>query len=463
MKTADHWEESIMLSTPAVNQQTIDRLLEARPISAFQWRLIVLLSVVFWFEGYDFQALALAVPFISAEWGVPASGFGWALGSVYIGMGFAALLVAPLGDRFGRKPMVVGGTIALMLSLYGTAFATGLWSLFAWRLLTGAALGALLPNASALLAEYMPPRARARALAWLTCSYALGALMASFVASPIIVNQSWEIAFLFSAVVTTALLAVLIMWLPESISFLSRSEKAAARADTILDRLGLGAILASPLHFGPVPARPKVPVIELLSKPYRRTTLYLWTMFTVNNGVFTILVLWLPTLIGNAGLDVGAAMRSTAMIWGGGILGGLILSSFMDRLGFNPWPIVAGLACAAACLLLFRLVPASDLGWNLLLFGAGLGITGLTFMGQPLGAALYPPELRATALGSVIAVPRIAGILAPLIVGLVIGWGLSSEAIVAALAVPTAIAALCAIILFRGAAMSRRLGREAHK
>jgi fucose permease len=127
----------------------------------------------------------------------------------------------------------------------------------------------------------------------------------------------------------------------------------------------------------------------------------------------------------------------------------------MDRLGFNPGPIVAGLGCAAICLLLFHIVPPSDFGWNMLLFGAGLGITGLTFMGSPLGAALYPPELRATALGSVIAVPRLAGILAPIAVGALIGWGLSSKAIVAALAAPVAIAAFLVIMLFRGAAKAR--------
>src|SRR6266511_2603093 len=71
-----------------------------------------------------------------------------------------ALLCGPLADRFGRKPVLVGCTLAFGFGALLTATATSLESLLLFRLFTGLGLGGAMPNAIALTSEYAPKRFR---------------------------------------------------------------------------------------------------------------------------------------------------------------------------------------------------------------------------------------------------------------------------------------------------------------
>ena len=70
---------------------------------------LVLLGGVMLIDGYDLNAMALAVPWLAPELGLEPTAFGIVHSAVLLGLGAGALLVAPLGDRIGRKPVIVGG------------------------------------------------------------------------------------------------------------------------------------------------------------------------------------------------------------------------------------------------------------------------------------------------------------------------------------------------------------------
>lgn len=97
-------------------------------------------------EGLDLAAMPLAVPRVSAQWGQPPSAFALSLSAVLIGIGLASVLLAPLGERFGRKRMIVWTGMLAAGATFGTATADNVSAFVVWRLLTGIGLGACLPN-----------------------------------------------------------------------------------------------------------------------------------------------------------------------------------------------------------------------------------------------------------------------------------------------------------------------------
>ncbi|HEV8060913.1 MAG TPA: MFS transporter, partial [Gemmataceae bacterium] len=97
---------------------------------------------------------------------------GWATGGIIFGI---------LGDRYGRaKTMTV--TILLYSLFTGlSAFSIGIWDFAFYRFLTGLGVGGEFAVGVTLVAEVMPQRARAHALAWLQACSAFGNITAAFV------------------------------------------------------------------------------------------------------------------------------------------------------------------------------------------------------------------------------------------------------------------------------------------
>ena len=124
-------------------------------------------------------AMSLAVPRLEGALGLAPASFGWVFTALLIGLGAGGALIAPLGDRFGRRTLIVAGCLATGLATLGTATATSIIEFLTWRLLTGLALGACLPNVSALSAELAPERLRATIMAVVSAGIPLGFAPAS--------------------------------------------------------------------------------------------------------------------------------------------------------------------------------------------------------------------------------------------------------------------------------------------
>ncbi len=97
---------------------------------------------------------------------------GWATGGIIFGI---------LGDRYGRAK-----TMTLTILLYSlftglSAFSFGIWDFAFYRFLTGLGVGGEFAVGVTLVAEVMPQRARAHALAWLQACSAFGNITAAFV------------------------------------------------------------------------------------------------------------------------------------------------------------------------------------------------------------------------------------------------------------------------------------------
>jgi AAHS family 4-hydroxybenzoate transporter-like MFS transporter len=404
----------------------------AEPLPAKEplgWRLIgtlILCALVMIIDGYDLQAMPLAVPHVVRGWGVEPSGFGVALSAVLVGLGAGALFLGPFGDRLGRRPVVLVSTAAIALATLGTATAGSLAEFAIWRLLTGAALGACLPNVTALVAELAPRHRRAGLLVITSCGVSLGGMAAGFVAPSLVGLGGWQMIFTVSGIGTLGLVALLFLWLPESPKFV------AARAELVAG--------------GAASAEPRGSVLAPLARAHRFATFVFAGLYMVNALALYMVSSWVPTILPQAGFSLAEAARMAGLVQGGGLVAALALSWFLDK-SWTVAGLMGGYLLVAACLVAFSLTPPAPLSWGSLLLVVGGGIAGAHLALMAVGTSFYPPWILSSAIGIAVAVARIGAIAGPMLGAWLIAEGASPQTFFLVLMIPVLVCAAGVVLI----------------
>ena len=351
----------------------VTELIDERPVGGFHVGLMVLCALVLVFDGYDLQVMALAVPSIAESWGVAPSRFGFALSASLIGMGLGAGFLAPLGDRLGRKPMIVASISLAGGSTLVTAFADSFDHFAFWRLLTGIGMGVFIANVTALLSDYMPARKRTVLVATAYSGVALGAFFAGLVAPQILKVTDWRGLFLFGGGATLVAAALFVLLAPESLKFLVAKRPGSPRIAKILARFAPG-VDASTLVIAPQAVR-KAKVTDLLAQEFRARTFLLWTIYVFNIFIIFVLTSWLPTLLKTAGWPTGQALTGSVLFQLGGVAGGVALATQVDGGRPNMGLLIAYALCALGLTGLI-LTPSNFGNWAGLMLLVGFGISG---------------------------------------------------------------------------------------
>ena len=313
-----------MMESNSAHTIEISQLIDQRKLSSLQITVIILSALVVWLDGYHIQSMALIVPTLSAQWSIKSSDFSLVLSSALLGIAIGGAFLAPLGDRFGRRILLISSMACLGLASIGTSFAGNTLQLLVWRFMTGLALGASLTNATALTSEYLPGKRRAALVTLMFSGVSIGAFTSGFVAPVIIEKFGWKGMFSIGGAIPLLLSVLLAAAIPESIKLLLASRPNDPRIAKILARLAPGTdprtVYAKKAEIH------KQSVTELMNKTYRKGTLLLWMVFIFNMFVLYMLVNWLPTLLTTQGWSASQAPKGAVMIQAGGLAGGLILS-----------------------------------------------------------------------------------------------------------------------------------------
>lgn len=132
-----------------------------------RWAILGVLVVSLLIVVLDNTVLNIALPTIQKDLGASAGELVWAIDS-YI-LAFAALLFTwgALGDRYGRKRILVIGLIIFGLASAASAFATTPGMLIGFRAIMGVGGAAVMPTTLAIITVVFPPHERGKAIgAW---------------------------------------------------------------------------------------------------------------------------------------------------------------------------------------------------------------------------------------------------------------------------------------------------------
>lgn len=432
------------VAAPVAAALTLEQVINERPLSGLQIRVVFLCSLVVFIDGYDLQAMALAVPTLSEVWRLSPAGFSWALAASMVGMAVGSIFLAPLGDRFGRKPVVIAGLLLMGTSSLAVITSTEPSHLAFWRCWVGIGLGMCHGNATALTAEYAPLRRRAMLMTLMGCNVAFGALVAGFIAPWLIQHHGWQAIFVIGGVLPIVLALLLIFAVPESLQLLFARQPDGVRLAAILTRMAPDVDprkLVAAAKFAPIDS-----VFALLKPPLRERTLRLWLIYGCNAFLLYLLISWLPVFLNGAGWSRPDALRGIIMLQLGGIAGALLLSWVVDR-GRAVLALIFAYLASAATALLFIVLPPRGALWPVLIIVLGGGISGAMFALMAIGAIFYPPTLRATGFSWTAAVARIGAVLGPLAGGWVLSAGVAPTNIIALLAIPAVLSAIIALTL----------------
>jgi EmrB/QacA subfamily drug resistance transporter len=158
----------------------------------------------------DGSVVNVGLPAIGGSLGADAAALQWVIDAYLLPLSALLLLGGALGDRFGRRRLLIAGTGLFALASLGCALAPGLGFLLASRLLQGVAAAMLMPSSLAILGATFSGEAKGRAIGiWAAVGAAMGAL-GPVLGGGLIDLGSWRAIFLLNLPLAAA--AILLAW-----------------------------------------------------------------------------------------------------------------------------------------------------------------------------------------------------------------------------------------------------------
>jgi len=433
--------------------------LENQRIGRLQIRVALLCTLVQICDGYDVGSIGWAVPPLTHAWNLPAPVFAMAFLWSSVGVVVGAPLAGPIGDRLGRRPLIIASVAIFGIASLLNAFAGSLFALSLWRFFTGIGLGGAFASAATLTGDYAPARLRSTLIMASFTGAPLGGFVGGLLVSWLLGHGSgWPVIFVIGGVFPLALLPALALWLPESPRLLARKGNLSARQAALLRSINIDP---SP----PEPHRLDValgnPVKMLFGQGYALQTILLWIIYFCSLMNLFLFVYWLPEVLHLGGLTPAQAVFATTPYALGGVCAALYLGYLIDRFG----PERALALHYAAGILFIALIALAAMPYLLLL--AVIFFAGLTIIGSQTGlngacGKLYPARMRTSGLGWAIGVGRIGSIVSPVLGGYLLSIGLHPPQIFLSACGFALIAAIAGgLLVFRGQRVQQTATTEA--
>lgn len=362
-----------------------------------EWIGLAVIALPCLLYSMDLTVLNLAVPQISAELQPTASQLLWIV-DIY-GFLVAGFLVTmgTLGDRIGRRRLLLIGAAAFGAASVFAAFATSPAMLILARALLGVAAATLAPSTLSLIRNMFPhPEERTFAIGIWIASFSAGAAIGPLVGGLMLSQFWWGSVFLINVPVMVLLLALGPLLLPEY------RDDRAGRIDLSSAVLSLAAVLA--VIFGikrvaehgadPLAAlamavgfglgcvfvlrqrRLRDPLIDfrLFASPvFSAAVLVNLLGFSVAFGTFLLIAQHLQLVLGMSPLRAGLWTVPSAL----GFIAGSMAAPRLTRAFAPPAVMIGGLLVAA-----FGFVVLTQIGGS---FGLAAVVSGYVMISLGLG------------------------------------------------------------------------------
>jgi EmrB/QacA subfamily drug resistance transporter len=324
----------------------------------------------------------------------------WVINAYALVFASLMLLGGTLGDRFGRRRVMLVGMVIFAVGSVMCALAGGVAMVIAGRGVMGVGAAASEPGTLSVIRQLYPDRAlRARALgAWSAVS-GLALALGPVIGGLLVGAGSWRNVFWFNLALTVLLVAAVARWVPES------RDAQPGRLDFagfVLGTAGLGCLIyaaiageykgygtgwvialfviggLSLIAFVRVELRVAHPMLNLsyVRKPIVSSALF--AAFAVYFSVFAIFfftALYLDIALQYSGVKLAGMFAPMAAAI---VFGGLFTGRWVARAG-SRGPMVTGCAVAAVGMLLARHEIGEGPGLTFGLLALALALAGLGF------------------------------------------------------------------------------------
>ncbi|CAN5245463.1 aromatic acid/H+ symport family MFS transporter [soil metagenome] len=404
---------------------TTSQLLDRVRVNGFivrMWALCMLVSLI---DGFDLTLISFVAPSVKAEMGLGDGQLGMIFAASLVGMAVGGPIFGALGDRFGRKPMIIASCCLMGLSTLVIPVVEGANGFMACRFVTGLGLSGAVPSILALGAEFSPVRLRGRVLALMGVGVPVGAAIPGLLTAVILPLWGWRALVVIGGLLPLILAIAIMIWLAESPRFLLLRSKTQAHARRILSRIDPAFATAS---LDDAIATGSTSLSILPSPLFRRSeglhviTPLLWALFFIVVLVNFEINNWLPSILSRRGLTIGDAGLASAMWSLGGVIGGIIVTGLLTRRGLGLLIAIFVIAIPATILI----ARADGLVWICACVALSGSCIGALQIGLNASASLmYDTSMRVKGVGWALSVGRLGGMCGPLLAGLALSRGIS--------------------------------------
>jgi MFS transporter, AAHS family, 4-hydroxybenzoate transporter len=399
----------------------IETALENQRIGGLQIRVAALCALVQVCDGYDVNSIGVSVPSLTHAWHLPGPAFTVAFLWSSIGILVGALSAGPIGDRVGRRPLLITSLTIFGVASLLSAFAGSLMMLTILRFFTGLGIGGAFPGAATLTGDYAPHRRRALMIMVSFTGAPIGGFLCGQLAGVLLPTFGWPSVFLVGGVVPLLIVVALALWLPESPRFLAAKANPSPREAALLRRLaiapGQGAVERLDVADGN-------PIKMLFGPGYALQTILMWIIFFCSLMNLFLFVYWMPEVLHLTGMTPSSAARATSFRELGAILAVVYLGVLIDRFGPEralAWHYAAGVVFIA----LIALVAMPYLALVIVILFSGMTIIGSQTGANAACGKLYPARMRTSGLGWALGIGRLGGIAAPILGGYLLRTGMA--------------------------------------
>ncbi|MEU9077275.1 MFS transporter [Kitasatospora sp. NPDC048538] len=378
-----------------------------------RWWILIVLCLSSLVLVVDSMALTVAVPSMTADLGASAQDTQWILDSYVLVFAGLLLTSGSLGDRFGRRRIMIIGLLLFGAASLAATFCTSPGEVIAARVAMGVGGSLIMPSTLSILITVFDEDERNKAMAAWSSVAMLGLVGSPVLGGGLIDHFSWHSIFFINVpVVALAILAGLLL-MPESKGPWQKPDPLGA----VLSAVGMTAlvwwIIEIPQHgaFGGqalvtlavavlslggfavwenVTSAPMVPLVLFRHRNFSGGSLSLTLVQIGNGGLLLVLTQYLQSVLGYSPVKAGLAFVPLAVA---ALLGNGVGAKLAATIG-NRLLILAGMLVMASSFLLLTTVtadggftvPAVALG----LLGLGAGLAMPAAVGALMGT--IPPE-----------------------------------------------------------------------
>ncbi|SDT45708.1 MFS transporter [Microlunatus soli] len=377
------------------------------------------------FDTMDAGVVSFILPVVAGIWALSTQQVGLLGSSTYFGYFFGALVAGQIGDRYGRKVVMLGalGFYAVFTLIAATSVH---WlELFFLRALAGFGTGAESAIIAPFLAEFVPSKYRGRYVGVISGFFSFGFVVAALLGKFVVpLPDGWR----WVQVITALPIVMILIWrrsIPESPRYLirmGRMDEARAVIERLEGQSGRGPVPAS--QAAPTPddsviverrLSPLASIAELFRAGRARRTAVAWIVWLVQTFAYYGFITWIPSLLVARGLDISKSFTFSLLIYVmmvPGYFTAAYLNDLLDRkIVIAGYSIGAGIAALGMALAQSNTqVLIAGMALSLFLNGVYSGLYSYT-------PEIFPTRVRATGMATTSAIARLGAIAAPIIIG----------------------------------------------
>jgi putative MFS transporter len=407
-------------------EDNISGRIERIPVTSVHWRLWLMHEICWILGSIGLATGTFTLASIAAEFGMTSTSKGLVASFMFLGMFIGASVSGYLGDKFGRKRMLLVSIAIWSLSSFMLSWTPNLIFFWVFRFTLGLGMGAQFRMTQSMLSELFPAKTRGRAICLLEGGYPTACIIAAAMSWILLMFVEWRIVFIVQGLGGLCFFIVYYK-IPESVRWYEMSGKLEEAKITIGEFEN--KVVA---HTGQ--SLPEIPeaiaevrdtsgkskFAQLFEKGQTRKTLTLWTLwFCVLFGHYG-LNSWISDLLVTSGFDIVKSNGYVLLMYLPAIPGYLCATFGVEILGRKKMIFIYMIMAAAFCYFYGSSVSFTEL----IVFGCLMQffMFGMWSLIYTYASEVFPTRIRSTGCGTTSSAGRLAALIAPTLFGMLLPY-----------------------------------------